>query len=302
MRIIVIACGLALATAMTGCTSSTDDRPRGGARYEQVPCPDDVEVLVVPPHTCGFVTPDPEGPTRIFVVTVEPPTPTTASPVLETGVDLGMTPAYGGLAPIAQRTGRRVVIVDLPGTGHSTPSLECREVESLGDAVARRQPARLTEAVAACRERLEGEGADVAALSPDHLGESLAAVMTALDEPQWVVMGHGTTAEAGRQVALAHPDRVEALVVDSLVADPGLDLDRVVADIATACRADGRCVRRYGDPVGLWRRARQSLADSPLRVDVMGTPVLIDDLTLERGVRWLTGPGRRRFPTAGVPP
>ena len=108
MRIIVIACGLALRDRHDRLYVVDRPWPRR-RRHQQVPCPDDVEVLVVPPHTCGFVTPDPEGPTRIFVVTVEPPTPTTASPVLETGVDLGMTPAYGGLALIAQRTGRRVV-------------------------------------------------------------------------------------------------------------------------------------------------------------------------------------------------
>ncbi|MFC5179358.1 alpha/beta fold hydrolase [Nocardioides taihuensis] len=253
-------------------------------------CPDDVEVLVVPAHRCGVVVPEPGEPEEIFVVVVEPPVPSDAAPVLETGVDLGMTPAYGGLAPIAQRTGRRVVIVDLPGTGHSQPSLDCPEVESLGDATASDDPARLTDAVAACRARLQREGVDVAGLIPARLGEALAAVMTALDEPRWVVMGHGTTAEAGRQLALTHPERVEALVVDSLVADPGIDLDPLVIAVSDLCRAEPGCRRRYGDPEQDWRRARRDLDRRPLSVDIPHGTVRIDGATLERGVRWLTGP------------
>lgn len=276
------------AAALTGCTvgtESTDD-----PTFVEQTCPDDVEVLVVPRHRCGLVTPRPGEPDRIFVVIVEPPTPTDDPPVLETGVDLGMTPSYGGLAPIAQRTGRRLVIVDLPGTGHSTPSLDCPEVEQVGDAAAIEDPERLTDAVAACRARLQRDGADVAALTPARLGASLVAVMRALDEPRWVVMGHGTTAEAGRQAALAHPELVEAFVADSPVADPGLSLAPIIREIAAQCRSDATCRRRHGDPLSHWRSARRDLDRRPLQVEVPGAAVRIDGATLERGVRWLTGP------------
>lgn len=275
-----------------GCTTEPTEplRHGDGPVFAGRACPDDVEVLVVPAHRCGVVVPEPGGLDEIFVVVVEPPVPSDAAPVLETGVDLGMIPDYGGLAPIAQRTGRRVVIVDLPGTGHSQPALDCPEVESLGDANASENPARLTDAVAACRARLQRGGADIAALTPARLGESLAAVITALDEPRWVVMGHGSTAEAGRQLALTHPELVEALVIDSLVADPGLDLDPLVAEVSDLCLAEPRCRRRYGDPQHNWRRARSDLDRRPLTVPVPGGTVRIDGATLERGVRWLTGP------------
>lgn len=280
---------VAVVVALGGCTAGSSDRVEGPVFVERA-CPDDVEVLVVPAHRCGVVVPVPGEPEEIFVVVVEPPVPSDAAPVLETGVDLGMTPSYGGLAPIAQRTGRRVVIVDLPGTGHSQPSLDCPEVESIGDTTASDDPGRLTSAVAMCRARLQREGADVAALTPARLGESLAAVMTALDEPRWVVMGHGTTAEAGRQVALTHPERVEALVVDSLVADPGLDPGPLVTAVARLCGAQARCRRQHGDPEQSWRSARRDLDRRPLAVDIPGGTVRIDGATLERGVRWLTGP------------
>src|SRR4051794_36917160 len=191
---------LVLAGLLSACTHDpAPDEPRG-ASYRAVACPDDVEVLVVPDHECGFVRPHPSGAVSIFVLSVEPPEPSDLSPVLETGVDLGMTPGYGGLAPIALRTGRRLVIVDLPGTGHSTPSMDCPEVEAVGDPAAGHSPAGLTEAIAACPARVEGEGGDPADVTPERLGRALFDVMTAMDVAHWVVMGHGTTAEAGRQL------------------------------------------------------------------------------------------------------
>jgi len=247
----------------------------------------------VPAHRCGYVVPDDTDPRRIFVVEVEPPEPTDLSPVLETGTDLGMTPGYGGLAPIAQRTGRRVVIVDLPGTGHSTPSLDCPEVEALGDPAAHPDGVEsLAAAIEECRSQVEAAGADPSQLTPERLGADLVAVMTALGDPRWVVMGHGTTAEAGRQAVLADPERVEALVLDSTVEerDSAGQVERVVADVASACQADEGCRTTYGDIERTWRHASQRLARRPVVVDVSGTSVRIDAEVLARGVRWLVAP------------
>ena len=84
---------------------------------------------------------------------------------------------------------------------------------------------------------------------------------------RWVIQGHGTTAEAGRRLALQHPERVEALVLDSLVTDPVVADDEVVERVAMACRADHACKRTYGDPARAWASPRPE---------------------------WLAGPGRRR--------
>ncbi|MBF4769903.1 alpha/beta hydrolase [Nocardioides agariphilus] len=289
-----VAVALALLAVGTGCSSDPGE-PASGPTYERVACPDDVEVLVVPEHECGFVRPDRDGSLQIFVVSVEPPEPSDLSPVLETGVDLGMTPSYGGLAPIAQRTGRRVVIVDLPGTGHSLPSLDCPGVDGLGDAAAE---SAVIAAVEECRRQVESAGIDPLMVTPERLGEALYAVTRALDVPHWVVMGHGTTAEAGRQLALAHPGRVEALVLDSVVVDPAARTRDVVASIAGSCREDRRCRRTYGDLTETWQRASQQLAREPISVDIPGTTttISIDAANLDRAIRWLvapaaTGPG-----------
>ena len=148
----------------------------------------------------------------------------------------------------------------------------------------------LVAAIAKCRDEVEAAGVDPGDLTPERLGDVLYAVMTALDEPRWVVMGHGTTAEAGRQVALAHPELVEALVLDSVVVDPHVDIDAVMGPIATACRADRFCRHAYGDPGRTWERAHVRLADQPMQVDVLGTMVTIDADALERAVRWVAAP------------
>ena len=71
----------------------------GTSLYEPITCPADVEVLVVPEHACGYVISNRDASLRIFVVTVEPPEPSEDNPVLITGVDLGVAPGYGGIAP-----------------------------------------------------------------------------------------------------------------------------------------------------------------------------------------------------------
>jgi len=47
-------------------------------------------------------------------------------PVLVTG--WANQPNYGGIAPLAQRVRRDVIMVDTRGTGHSVPALDCPEV------------------------------------------------------------------------------------------------------------------------------------------------------------------------------
>ena len=118
--------------------------------------------------------------------------------------------------------------------------------------------------------------------------------MEALDVPRWVVMGHGTTAEAGRRLALAHPDRVEALVLDSAVMAADTDVDGVVGGVAEACRADRPCTRKYGDLDRTWTRAQDRLSRHPVDVDVDGSTVSLDDAALERAVRWLVAPSDPR--------
>ena len=293
----VLALGLAACTPDAGSDAE-------GPRLVETECPPEVEIQVVPEHTCGFVVTVSRAGTeqQLFVVAVEPPSPSDLAPVLETGTDLGMSPGYAGLAPIAQRTSRRVVIVALPGTGLSTPSLDCPEVRGLHPVRTGPGSARLVGAVAGCRSRLEAAGADLAAASPEVMGDLLHDVMVAFGEPRWVVMGHGTSAVAALHLGTEHPDSVEAVVLDSVVHtddDPLATMTEVVAGVAAECRARAGCERIHGDVQATWRQARRTLAARPLTVRSLGMRLRLDEGELIRAARWLVAPdalGPERLP------
>lgn len=283
---------LLLLGALAGCEESE----AATATYSEVACPADVEVAIVPPHTCGEVTITPtEGSAvRLFVTQVEPPEPSDRAPVLETGTDVGMVPGYGGLAPIAQRTGRQLIIVDLAGTGHSTPSLACPEVDaSPTTATSALEDPSILDAIESCRSRLEEAGVDPDLGTPDALGDQLAGVAAAMALDRVVVMGHGTTAAAAIALARRHPELVEALVVDSVAApvtDPALPVRAVAREVASACRGDRRCSAEYGDLDDLWRRSVDRARTSPLSVRGTSADVVVHEAELMRAVRWLVAP------------
>lgn len=285
-----LAVGIA-AVLLAGCTSGagpdTPARPTSTAWTPEA-CPPEVETQVVPEHTCGWITaPLGQGEQELFVVVVEPPDPSDRAPILETGTDLGVAPNYAALAPIAQRTGRRTVLLDMPGTGRSVPSLGCDEAEELGD-TAVDAPA-LLEAIESCRQRLANEGVDPSLMSPRKAAPALLAVMDALGSEQWVLMGHGTTAAAAVHVAGEHPTRVEALVLDSPVqTKDGWAARRadIVAAVAAACTAGPGCTERHRDVEDLWRRAWRRAGRAP--IDLSGRA--LDRPLLDRAVRWIGAP------------
>ena len=86
--------------------------------------------------TCGYLT-VPEDRTeagrevRLFVARIQPPEVMHEDPMLVAGSDLANLPNYGGVAPLAQRVGREVIIMDTRGVGHSEPSLACPEVDEI---------------------------------------------------------------------------------------------------------------------------------------------------------------------------
>ena len=54
-------------------------------------------------------------------------------PMFHAGAELALTPGYSGVAPLAQRVHREVIMLDQRGTGHSEPSLACPEVRGMAD-------------------------------------------------------------------------------------------------------------------------------------------------------------------------
>jgi pimeloyl-ACP methyl ester carboxylesterase len=295
-RILVASIGALL--VLGACTDSPDG-PRPGAAFASAPCPDDVDIVVVPEHSCGYVTTHSAGgdAVRLFVLQVEPPTPSTRAPIIETGSDLGTAPSYGGLAPIPQRTGRRLIVVDLQGTGHSTPLLDCPEVNALAATSAAdpdQSSAAVVRAIGACRARLTSQGIDPTAFDVASTAENLHAVAQALGIPRSVAMGHGTTGAVAIEWARRYPDEVEALVLDSPQLDeptPGAVVDRLVTQVSRLCAAAADCRQLYGDTAAQWPVVLRDLRRRPLTLSANGRPVRLDDQGLRRAVLWLAGGG-----------
>lgn len=76
--------GSLCAVLMLGACTDSPDEPQPGAAFTSAKCPDDVDIVVVPEHSCGYVTTRVAGggQVRLFVLQVEPPTPATQAPII----------------------------------------------------------------------------------------------------------------------------------------------------------------------------------------------------------------------------
>lgn len=79
----VLIASICAVLALGACTDSPDE-PQPGAAFTSAKCPDDVDIVVVPEHSCGYVTTRVAGggQVRLFVLQVEPPTPATQAPII----------------------------------------------------------------------------------------------------------------------------------------------------------------------------------------------------------------------------
>jgi len=328
----VAAAAVALVTSCTSDPSPTTEtvaRPEADqsssavqeslATYADTECPVEVSSVVFGDVTCGYLT-VPENRAgsgadiRVFVTRVKPAGDTTLSePVLVIGTELGSVPNYGGIAPLAERVGREVVIVDTRGTGHSEPALECPEVEDLAlpavavgtdDESAQRD---FLEAVGTCHGRLTSEGIDPASYNLGEMAADAEDLRVALGIDTWNVVSYGTTSRIALELVRRTPEHVRALVLDTPEV-PGMDprivgVDRTEAmldAVLEACAADVRCLRRFPDVQGSLAQALTELQRDPIALTLEGvggpTPALLDPAMLVRVLRQMFSDGASRGP------
>jgi pimeloyl-ACP methyl ester carboxylesterase len=196
----------------------------------------------------------PDRPRRADVLLVLAGGPGQAATPLREEIEAALAPALGA---------RELVVFDQRGTGAG--ALRCPTVE--GPEVRDE-----TGAVAACAARL---GASSSHFTTRDSVEDIDAVRDALGAQRISLLGvsYGTKVALG--YAVAHPDRVDRLVLDSPVALDGPDpfgrsglaaLPRVLADL---CRGR-RCRGVTGDPLGDLGRLAGRLRAGPLRGTVIG--------------------------------
>ncbi|WP_205697845.1 alpha/beta fold hydrolase [Conexibacter sp. SYSU D00693] len=163
------------------------------------------------------------------------------------------------LAPLLKR--RQLVVVDQRGTGDSGV-LVCPRLQVLGSL----DPVR-PSLVRDCADRI---GPRRQAYTTADTVEDLDAVRAAVGADRWMVLGISYGTFVAQQYARAHPDRVEGLVLDSVVPDDGFDpflLDsytRVARVLREQC-ANRRCKGVTEDPVADVAAVTEQLRAGPLR-------------------------------------
>jgi pimeloyl-ACP methyl ester carboxylesterase len=299
--------GIVAAAAIlgAGCTGEDDPSTPPAPVAEPGPCPPDVELVVLAPHDCGFLTvPEdrsrPDGPSvRLFYLHVEPvgsePLP---EPIATVGYEVGQTPAYSSVVVIAQNSSRELYVLDQRGTGYSEPSLACTEVDAraselVAEPLAAAEEAFI-EAVTACRERLESSGVRLAAYSLPASAQDLEDLRGALGIPTWDLISWGSASRVLLEYVRRHPDDAGAVVLSEGVQFPERDpISGAVSAfrdafeaLAQACGADDPCRRRYPDLSRALAEAVAALDEAPMTETVDGSPVVVDGAGLLRVVRY----------------
>jgi pimeloyl-ACP methyl ester carboxylesterase len=284
-------------SGLVACTGdASENEKKATTKVREVECPDDVEAAVLESHSCSEVD-LPDG-SSMFVLRVEPPSPSEASPVVVLGTNLGSAPDYGGLAPVAQRTGRVALITDLPGTAHSTPLLDCPEVSALSGPAASDPVGAfrgVVAAVSACKDRLSSAGVHPQDVSVAGAAADLHAMVTALGLEKVIALSAGTTGTVGVAWAQQHPEDLEAMVLDTpLFTAPPLvrRSNAIIEAVARDCAADPACTKKYGDVTASWSSALKSLRSQPLPAASGTLRLQINATLFRRAIFWLSGRGQ----------
>lgn len=190
------------------------------------------------------------------------------------GNSLAAAPVGASKGPLVKV--QDIIAYDQRGAGRATPSLNCPEKEAaVIAALAEGRP--LQEEVAAnlaatkaCRARLVGDGIDLNDYNTIQSVNDLEALRHAVEADTWNVQGGSYGTRLGLAYARAHPDRIRALVLDSVyppqigdarhaIDAPTAALDRLI----DACADQPACAKAYPDLGAIIDRAARSLDENP---------------------------------------
>jgi pimeloyl-ACP methyl ester carboxylesterase len=204
----------------------------------------------------------------------------------------------GTFAPALRRY--RMVVLDQRGTGKSAV-LDCPNVQML-----RSLDAFLPEALAACAQRI---GPRRAFFSTADTVADLEALRTALGAPKIAISGISYGTDVALQYARAFPDRVDRLILDSIVGPSGpnpflLDTYRNLPRVLREQCAGGRCRGITDDPVGDVGALVARLGSGPLRghaFDLRGRSVAVSYANADELSFLLTAGDLNPFLQAALP-
>ena len=307
MRAVLAAC--ALLAACTSSASGSGFHPS----FQTAPCPNDLEFLLIPTHSCGHLTvledrSRPAGRTiRLFVVRIEPQAgrPADGAAMFVPGEDLGMESDIYGVANMAQRVDREVLLMDQRGSGRSQPSLDCPEIDAVTPMALRAGIGATSSrtaffaAVARCRARLTEEGVDLAAYDLPAMAQDGVDLRHALGIDTWGITTYGSMSLVGLEMLREDPAHIDAMVLDSPAFPQEDPLTTAVTSTMSAikaifhdCAVRARCAAAYPRLPQTLHRAIGHLDDHPITVSTETASghrfdVRVDGAALLRALRTL---------------
>jgi pimeloyl-ACP methyl ester carboxylesterase len=280
------------------------------AKYEPADCPQDAVGGIGPAATCGYLT-VPENrtaaqsrPIRLLVVSVSPGEAPSPDPMIVLGLDIPWTTNYPGVAPLAARVHREVIVLAQRGSGRSDPSLVCTELEDLADV---RLPAELDDpdaivdfaskdaflaAVKACHDRLVGEGVDLAAYNLVESAADVEDLRAALGIEEFNLITLGTASRIAFEVMRRHPEHLRSVVLDTpsvpqadMFTEAIVGTRASVGALSAECRRNPNCAAAYPNLEAALATAMARLAATPIRATIYERDVLLDEVTVLRWIR-----------------
>jgi pimeloyl-ACP methyl ester carboxylesterase len=165
---------------------------------------------------------------------------------------------------------RDLILVDQRGTGHSLPTLDCPEFQTVGD---NENPDEL------CYDRLVNDGIDISAYNTRENAADIAALREALEIPEWNILGISYGTRLALEVMRSHPQGIRAVILDSVFppnADTPVDEVYSVTDALTElyadCARDEFCQEWYPDLENIFLDTVQRLNEDET------APIFGDDL------------------------
>lgn len=278
-------------------------------RFEDAPCAIEVPAAEVAKVRCGYLVVPENRPRknsrsiRLPVIIQKSSSPTPApDPVLRT---LG-GPGASSLRIVSGRRSspwlaqRDVIVFEQRGTKFAQPSLNCPEVpraraESRRANLDERTTTRhIVSAARICRDRLVGEGVDLAGYNSTQSAADIEDLRRVLGYEQWNLYGVSYSARLMLEVMRDHPAGIRSVAIES-VLPPEANYDEAGVDAAmralqavfSNCAGDADCAKAYPNLEQIFDRVRKRANRKPVEFSVKvadaASPLIIklngDDIT-----------------------
>ncbi len=283
----------------SGSSTGTTPTPNAVPRYESASCPFPVDSSLREGKdvTCGFLVVhadhnDATSPNiRLAVAVFKNPSATKATdPViyLDGGPGGGALDDFGRYISASNRMqflgNRDLILLDQRGTGYSTPSLACAELNNLvyqtdQNYTAQQSVDLQNQALTTCHTRFVGQSINLNDYTTYQNAADVHDLITAMKIPALNLWGISYGTRLALEIMRSFPQNIRSVLLDSTVpAQLGLlenlpyDTARVFGKLFDGCAADASCNARYPNLATTFYTLYDTLSAKP--VSFQATDVL----------------------------